>query len=152
MKKGVIIGIIIILLFGLIVYLVFGRSNSTIDEETENTPTPTTILPTISSDITVELLASSNKRAVSLKISDFPADIETVEYELIYITGTGLPRGVNGKITLKGEKQVARDNITLGSCSTGGKCTYDEGVRSIDVTLKFNSPKGSSIYQKTFPL
>lgn len=152
MKKIILIGSVVVILVGIALYILWGRTMSQSAQEPEETPVPTTVLPTVSDSVKAELTVSSGKKDVSLKIEGYPTQTESIEYELRYTTGAGLPRGVNGKITLNGEKEIARNNITLGSCSTGGKCTYDEGVTSIDVTLKFNSAKGSSIYQKTFPL
>ena len=120
-------------------------------EEIKIIPTPSVALPTISSDIKVDLTAENNNRVVILKISAIPKDIVSVEYELTYITGSGLPRGVLGKISLSGETEIERKDIVLGTCSSG-KCVYDTGVTSIDLSLKFNSPTGMSVYRKTFAL
>lgn len=152
MKKMMLIGLVVLIVIGIILYILWAKTMSYSTEEPEATPVPTTVLPTVSDDVKAELTVSPGKKDVSLKIEGFPTETQSIEYELRYTTGSGLPRGVNGKITLNGEKEISRNNITLGSCSTGGKCTYDEGVTSIDVTLKFNSADGSSIYQKTFPL
>ncbi|TAL80253.1 MAG: hypothetical protein EPN88_01390 [Bacteroidetes bacterium] len=152
MKKAILIVLVVIIVIGIILYILWQKTMSSGTQEPEVTPVPTTVLPTVSDNVKAELTVSPGKKDVSLKIEGFAAETESIEYELRYMTGAGLPRGVNGKITLNGEKEIARNNITLGSCSTGGKCTYDEGVTSIDVTLKFNAATGSSIYQKTFPL
>lgn len=153
MKKIIMILIIIFLIIiSVVYYFIFSKNGNSSKEEMDEIPTPTIILPTVSENIKVNLTASANGRAISLKISEIPPSIESIEYELIYITGAGLPRGVNGKIILKDESDVLRDNITLGSCSSGGKCTYDEGVTSVDLTLKFNTNSVSSIFQKTFPI
>ncbi|OGG03340.1 hypothetical protein A2W14_03685 [Candidatus Gottesmanbacteria bacterium RBG_16_37_8] len=114
-------------------------------------PTPTQVLPTISEDIKVNLTSQNNNRVVVLNISGIPSDVESVEYELTYLTGAGLPRGVLGKITADGQSEIERNDIVLGTCSSG-KCVYDSGVESIDLALKFNSQNGASVYRKTFPL
>ena len=114
-------------------------------------PTPTVVLPTVTDDIKVELTSKNNNRIVVLKISGIAKDMNSIEYELTYLTGDRLPRGVLGKITLSGESQIVRDDIVLGTCSSG-KCVYDTGVESIDLSLKFNSQKGVSVYRKSFPL
>ena len=149
MKKIIIVAFAVIIL---IMVAVIIRGKSAPDSETEEIiPTPTIILPTISSDVQVELLPLSNNQAVALTIKKIPTDVKTIEYELTYTTGAGLPRGVLGKMTLKGEKEITRDDIVLGTCSSG-RCVYDTGVTLINLTLKFNSSKGSSIFQKTYPL
>lgn len=115
-------------------------------------PTPTVALPTVSESIKVDLSAKSNNKIVDLKIDGVSPDVETIEYELTYTTGTGLPRGVLGKIKTEGKNKVLRSDIDLGTCSRG-KCVYDTGVTSINLSLKFNSTSGtSSVFQKTYPL
>ena len=151
MKKIIFaIGIIIIIIIGITTtQIIKSISNKEIVEEV---PTPTVVLPTISSDISVDLKAKSDNKAVALTIRGLPEDIESVEYELIYTTGAGLPRGVLGKINVKkGDREISRDDIILGTCSSG-KCVYDTGVTSIDLSLKFNTPDGSSVFRKTYPL
>jgi len=148
--KKIIIGLLIVVMV-LAVAISLKAKLSKKSEIAEIIPTPTVILPTISDDIIVELNPKSGNQAVSLKISGIPPDLESIEYELTYIAEGGLPRGVLGKITLSGETEVLRDDLVLGTCSSG-KCVYDKGVTSIDLTLKFNSPTGASVFQKTYPL
>lgn len=123
---------------------------------TKNTPaeipTPTVALPTVSENIKVSLTAKNGNKVVDLSITGIPPDIDTIDYELTYTTGAGLPRGVLGKISVNGQSSVTRNDIDLGTCSRG-KCVYDVGVTSIDLALKFNSTSGqSSVFQKTYPL
>lgn len=116
-------------------------------------PTQAVVFPTVTSDVLVNLTAKNGNRAVKLVISGIPTGTETIEYEMKYTTGSGLIHGFNGTIKLtQDQKKVERDDLTIGSCSSGGKCTYDEGVTSIDVVLKFNAKNGSSVFQKSFPL
>lgn len=118
----------------------------------EEVPTPTVALPTVSENIKVDLIAKNDNKVVDLRITGIPSDIDTIEYELTYTTGAGLPRGVLGKIDVNGQSSIARSDIDLGTCSRG-KCVYDVGVTSINLALKFNSTSGqSSVFQKTYPL
>jgi hypothetical protein len=84
-------------------------------------------------------------------VAGLSKNIESVEYELTYTTGAGLPRGVIGKISTKGASEISRDDIVLGTCSSG-KCVYDLGVTSVDLSLKFNTNEGSSVYRKNYQL
>lgn len=151
MKKIIIItGIIILIVLGIIVTWTIRSSGK--KEITQEIPTPTIALPTVSSDISVDLKAKLDNKAVALTIKGLSSSVESVEYELTYTTGAGLPRGVLGKIYVKNnEKEISRDDIVLGTCSSG-KCVYDTGVTSIDLSLKFNTPEGSSVFRKTYPL
>lgn len=150
--KKVIIGVVALLIIigGIVVFKLQSGSKA---DTADVVPTPTIALPTVSGDVKVELTAHTDKKAVDLKISGIPADTESVEYEMLYTTGTGLSKGVNGgPIRLNGKYELERSDITIGSCSTGGKCTYDTGVSQINLVLKFNSTNGSSsVFNKSYP-
>lgn len=152
MKKIFLIGSIILVLAltgGFLLKSTFIPSQ----EVTEITPTPPIAFPTVTSNVIVHVTGKNNNRAVKLVIAGIPDGTETIEYEMKYTTATGLIHGFGGTIKLtNGEEEVVRDDLTIGSCSSGGKCTYDEGVTSIDAVLKFTSPNGSSIFQKSFPV
>jgi len=142
---------IILFIVILIISIWFLNKTKKPEEVATPMPTPSVVLPTVSDDIKVELTAKNNNKIVVLRISGLPDDMNSIEYELTYLTAARLPRGVLGKITLSGEKEIERDDIVLGTCSSG-KCVYDTGVESIDLSLKFNSRQGVSVYSKTFPL
>lgn len=155
-KKSMIIGgIIVFILLTVVVGIMFTVKflSSFKEEVTEAIPTPTIVLPTVSENIIVELTSKNDNKAVRLKIKGITSDIDSIEYELTYLTGSGLPRGVLGKIMISsGETEITRDDIVLGTCSSG-KCAYDTGVTSIDLSLKFNSSKGqTSVFRKTYSL
>lgn len=108
-------------------------------------------LPPADPSILVDVKAKPDGKTVVLSISKIPRSTVTIEYELSYLTGDGLPKGALGKITLNDKTEIIRD-ILLGTCSTGGKCTYDSGVTSVKLVLKFNSPSGATQFTKEFPL
>lgn len=140
--------VVVLLIGGFIIYKSQSGKTSTIVEEV---PTPTEALPTINSDTKVDLTFGPNNQSVAIQISGIESDVESVEYELTYITGSGLPRGVLGKITVNGQKEISRNDIVLGTCSSG-KCVYDTGVKSVDLSLKFNTASSSKVFQKTYSL
>lgn len=150
-KKILIMIIILLILISTGIFVKIKFLSSSTQEETDISPTPSIVLPTVSENIIVDLMAASGKQAVILKIKGLTSDIESIEYELTYMTGAGLPRGVLGKINLSGEKEIVRDDIVLGTCSSG-KCVYDGGVTEVNLSLKFNTSSGSSIFQKTYSL
>lgn len=113
------------------------------------TPSPTPFLPPADPNIKVSLEAVASGKEVILTITDFPEDVTSVEYELTYVTGNGLPRGVLGTIRVEGSTAKLERQITLGTCSSG-KCVYDENVKKITVTLKFNATTGASRFQKEY--
>lgn len=66
----------------------------------------------------------------------------TMDYELLYTTGTGLQQGVPGTVKLDGT-DINR-SLLLGSESSG-KFRYDVGVEQGTMTLKFRDAKGKMI-------
>ena len=66
----------------------------------------------------------------------------TMDYELLYTTGTGLQQGVPGTVKLDGT-DIDRP-LLLGSESSG-KFRYDAGVEQGTMTLKFRDVKGKMI-------
>ena len=135
----------------LVFFLGFRMLSSNSKEEEEISPTPTVVLPTITDEVKVTLKPINQNREVVLSIVNIPSDIKIVEYEMSYETGKGLLKGVNGRIKLKGEREISRE-IKLGTCSSG-KCVYDEGVTSINLSLRFSDANNaSSIFQKEYQL
>ena len=152
MNKKIIIAVIIAVLVILGVISAVSLKSLFTKQSPEEVPTPTVALPTVSESIKVDLTAKNGNKVVDVKIDGVPADSDTIEYELTYTTGAGLPRGVLGKIKTEGKSSITRNDIDLGTCSRG-RCVYDTGVTSINLSLKFNSTSGnSSVFQKTYPL
>lgn len=151
-KKYIIITLLIFLILIIGAVLFIKQKLAPVnDENTQALPTPTVALPTVSDKTKVDLTATQNKQSVVLKITGIDSDVDSIEYELTYTTGAGIPRGVLGKIKISGEKEITRSDIVLGTCSSG-KCVYDTGVSQVDLSLKFNTPSGSSIFQKSYTL
>lgn len=149
MKKIVIVTVIVIIVAIIILIVKFKSGTKTENPAVE--ASPTIALPTVSESVKVDLQSKNDKKAVKLTVSGLSNNIESVEYELTYTTGGGLPRGVLGKISTKGAAEISRDDIVLGTCSSG-KCVYDSGVTSVDLSLKFNTLEGSSVYRKNYQL
>lgn len=147
MKKAtpfLIPGLIILVISGFLVF----KSRSTPREETMATPTPTssskfTLPETKEVGVEVDLTPRYDKKAVILKISKIPADVTSIDYELSYEAKGGLPRGVLGKVDIKAGQQTLLREILLGTCSKN-VCVYDEGVKKVSLTLKFNKAGGAS--------
>ncbi len=152
MMKKIIIIAVILAVISMGIFFYWKSRHVTQSEEETISPTPTVVLPTISESIKVDLISRNSNKSVDLSINGLTSEISSIEYELTYNTGAGLPRGVLGTINLKGEKKINKTDITLGTCSSG-KCVYDTGVTSVNLSLKFNSTSGqSSVFQKNFSL
>lgn len=75
-----------------------------------------------------------------LKIEKIIIDAASLDYELLYKLPDGRTQGVPGTVKLDGQKTIERE-LLLGSESSG-KFTYDEGVESGTLTLRFRNEKG----------
>lgn len=152
MKKVIIFIVFLLVIIGSLFLIArIAYQSAFKEEEVDLIPTPTVVLPTISDNIIVDLQAKAGRQSVVLRISGLTSDIKSIEYELTYMTGAGLARGVLGKINLTGEKEIIRDDIVLGTCSSG-KCVYDTGVTEVKLSLKFNTTEGPRVFQKTYTL
>lgn len=138
--------LLIVVIGGAVVIKNLMQSAVTPQEEEEEQ----TELPPADASIVVELKAAQDRKSVDLNIDNIPVGTESVEYELSYNTAGGLPKGALGKITLNGKTQEKR-NILLGTCSKN-TCTYDQGVKSVKLVLRFNSPSGASQFAKDYSL
>lgn len=148
MKKiVVVVSVIFLFLLGAF-FLVSSRKAEKSDKEI--TPTPVKTLPMVDPSVEIDLTPRADKRAVILTLASLANDVTSVDYELTYEAQGGLPRGVLGRIDIDKDAEIKRE-ILLGTCS-GNRCVYDEGVKEVKLVLKFNSPKGSSQFQQTYPL
>jgi hypothetical protein len=71
---------------------------------------------------------------VTLHVIALNKQAKTVEYELEYQSGS-LLQGAFGLIEL--DKMPAQEQVLLGSCSAGGKCSYHEEVTGGKLLLRF---------------
>ena len=107
-------------------------------------------LPPVVASVVVDLKPKAEGKSVVLTVTNIHKDTESLEYELSYTTDEELPKGALGKISLDGRTEISRD-ILLGTCSKN-VCTYDKGVKSVKLVLRFNNPSGASQYSKEYPL
>ncbi|MBI2611430.1 hypothetical protein HYW54_01650 [Candidatus Gottesmanbacteria bacterium] len=147
----VIIVLIVLIILALIIKTITTPRSSS-DEDI--TPTPIEALPTIDENsVDVSLDFVDNNRAMILSIKNIPDATESIDYEVSYTTGEGIPKGNIGTIRLKAsQKEVERrgEELTLGTCSRG-RCVYYQGVDNVNLSLKFNFSNGSSaIFQKEY--
>lgn len=128
----------------------------------ENTPVvePTAeptkpIEETIGSRAFVSLTPSADVHRVYLLVKNVPVNIESINYELIYLAdldGNKIERGVTG--ILRPAEYNKSKEVLFGSasCTTGTcKYKYDEGVSEGTLTLTFNrSGGGKDKYESVF--
>lgn len=90
----------------------------------------------------ITLFPREDGRELTLTITNLKNGEEKVTYELEYQAGN-LLQSATGKIDIKQESAPLTRKILLGSCSAGGKCSYDENVSSGSLFLFF---KGKENY------
>ena len=146
--------------FGILAVLVIAvlgirilSANKTPISEDELVPTPE-VIPTIDDSVMIDLDFVSGGKAMVLTIDKIPPGTDTIDYEITYTTGEGIPKGNIGSIKVEGKEKVTRsgEELTLGTCSRG-RCVYYEGVKSVTLSLKFKNNDGkTSTYKKDFEL
>ncbi|HUS52325.1 MAG TPA: hypothetical protein VMX77_02560 [Candidatus Bathyarchaeia archaeon] len=87
----------------------------------------------------VTLTPSQDGHWLTLKIERIRHG-DSLEYELIYNTASGVPQGSTNAVELKGEDSYTK-KILLGTESRGNY-RYDEGVTQGTLTLRFRSDEG----------
>src|SRR3989344_6401019 len=137
-KVTIIIGVIAIVLVGFFVFRMITSDSAPAEPELP-IPTPTPVYQQVEDSVTALLTMNRSGRSVTLKIEGLTGEYVSLEYEVTYMTESG-PKG-----TLSGSRPVAIDpkdktfqrEVELGSCSTGGTCTYYKGVRDFKGFIKF---------------
>lgn len=116
-----------------------------------------TVFPTITAqNLGLTFEAKSDKKYVRFTVNN-ASDIAHITYEISYDAiassdegGDGglVPQGLNGEITKDQIKngKAGIDWRILGTCSTGGKCRFDQGVKEVHLLLKITKTSGL-IYQ-----
>lgn len=87
----------------------------------------------------VILTPRGDGHAVILAIQDNKKKSTNVEYEIEYNAGS-LVQGAFGTVDLTKTTLPTNKEVLLGSCSTGGKCTYNSDVTGGSMILRFGSP------------
>lgn len=133
------IGIIVILVIGIFTFKYISGANNT--ENISPTPTPTPSYKGVDENVEASISIRTNGKYVDLVITGLAGKYSALEYELSYDTEIG-PKGSIGREKGKpiklseGQDEFERE-VELGSCSTGGKCSYYTGVKNFKIVVKF---------------
>ena len=87
----------------------------------------------------VQLTPRGDGHAITLNVISLKKPSTDLEYEIEYNSGS-LVQGAFGQVALDASKLPLSKEILLGSCSTGGKCTYNADVTGGTLTLRFGNP------------
>jgi hypothetical protein len=102
-------------------------------------PAATTSAQTVGPSLALQLSEDGKSVAFELKNA---ADYLKVKYELTYDTDAA-PQGVLGEADLPKDGNFRKEGILLGTCSTGGTCVYQTGVKNIHLKLNMISAGGN---------
>jgi hypothetical protein len=86
----------------------------------------------------VVLAPRADGKAIDLTIVEVKKAAADMEYEIEYSSGS-LLQGAFGALSSLADLPIEKE-ILLGSCSTGGKCTYNKDVTGGNLTLRFGDP------------
>ena len=148
---GIAVGVFV-LLIGAGVFFIWNANKPQgpqIDQAMQQTVFPT-IVP---QDLGLTFVAKDDKKYVKFTISK-AHDITHVTYDISYDAispddnATLVTQGLNGEIKQQDIKNgvAGIDWRILGTCSTGGKCRFDQGIKQVHLLLKITKT-GGMIYQ-----
>lgn len=147
-KLYIILGASVLIIAGGGFFLFTGKKQPNSPVASSQTPTIVDdVIPTISpDDIGLDLLVKSGKKYVKFVVNK-PLGIEKIEYEISYdamLNGNVVRQGLNGEVRKEdfGVDKIEIKYRELGTCSTGGKCRFDEGIESITLVLKITKTDG----------
>lgn len=124
-------------------YFIFGRTSS--PKQTAVPQVQEEVIPTINpQDLGLTFTATDDKKQVSFGIKN-TKDISSLDYEISYLAQGSIPRGIIGHIDVTSGTPVAKNNIDLGTCSSG-RCKYDTGITNLKLILKVTKNDGK-VYQ-----
>lgn len=86
----------------------------------------------------VRLEPRDDGKAAEMSIVEMKKQAQDLEYEIEYNSGE-LLQGAFGTIDSLSSLPVKKE-ILFGSCSTGGKCTYNKDITGGNLTLRFGTP------------
>lgn len=148
-KKKLIISGVILLIILLGSFVVMSRKSSTQKQTTVEALPTEEVIPTVDSNVRVDLVSSSAGREVTLQIKNIPAGTNTIDYELSYQTKQQGLQGVIGTIQPKKGESDFDKSLTLGTCSSG-TCIYHEVVGKIRLNLRFTGDYGNKVFEKEY--
>lgn len=145
-RKGIIFFSFLMILVGASFF--FNLKNNSNKDNKNNLTIPTeTVVPTISSDVKVNLNYVNNMKDVFLTIDNIPKKTNIIEYIITYETEEGALQGVNGTIEVKTTSYEKK--ITLGTCSSG-TCVYHQVKGKIKLELIFKGDFGQRYFSREY--
>ena len=85
-------------------------------------------------ELKVEFSLFQDKESVKFKVFNI-LDYANLDYEITYEPSNRAPQGIGGSIALEGQKEIAKDDLMLGTDSSGD-WVWDEGMDKIYLKVK----------------
>lgn len=86
----------------------------------------------------LRLTPTADGKRLVVQIDTLPLPAKLGLYEIEYQAGT-LLRGVSGSIDLEEATLPVSSTVDMGTCSTGGTCSYDKGVTGGTLEVQFSA-------------
>src|SRR3989338_3811488 len=137
---GIIAGVVILLLVIAGAFLGLNKSTQPQQPIQEQMGIEEEVVPTLApEEIGLDFFSTKNKTYVKFIVTK-GADIQHIDYNIIYdaqVEGNVVSQGLNGEVEQSDftNGKVEAERI-LGTCSTGGKCRFDQGVSSVQIIMK----------------
>lgn len=125
--------LVLVVVVGLVWFNWRSRSSEIEDEQVFLPPEEVNTIP-IEQRPFVTLTPSQQGRNLTITLHDIKKPADEAEIELEYQSGSLLQVAMG---IFKLQKLPERTDILLGSCSAGGKCSYDEDVEGGSLLLRF---------------
>ncbi len=104
------------------------------------TPPPATLSGAPASP-SAQLTLRADQKHVSFTLDHIGA-FKSLTYQLSYDTST-VPQGILGSADITGDSHSSGD-ILLGTCSTGGTCVYNQGVKNFRLSVSLKDQSGAA--------
>jgi len=93
-------------------------------------------------DPTLVTTLSAGRHYYSFTVNNV-SDFSKLSYEVVYDTDSA-PQGFMENVNLINQTEYKKENIPLGSQSSGGAITFDQGVKNVKINIILTKPDGST--------
>lgn len=142
-----------VIVIALAAFLMMRGGNKTQQDQTSRGPVTEAVIPTVDASVKVEVKAETDPKKFDMSIKGIPDKTTSIEYEITYETQDDGIQGFNSPVDLKsGQTTYEKKGFLLGTCSTGGKCTYHKVTSPLKVNIKFVGSYGEKLFAGEFTL
>ncbi len=149
----IIVGVVVVLIIVVAAFFMMRGKKEQSQIQTAQVQPTQEVIPTVDASVKVEVKSESDPKKFDMFIKGIPDKTKSLEYEISYETKEGEIQGFNSEVDIKsGQTTYEKKGFLLGTCSTGGKCTYHTVVGPLKVSIKFVGSYGQRLYENNFEL